>query len=253
MKMHLLSGGRLRMRRRAYYPDAAPDETFDLPVSCALLKHAQGNVLFDTGCNPKAAADPQAYWGPITKAMTPIYEAQDAVVNQLPLAGLTAEDIDVVVCSHLHTDHCGCNGYFKRATVICHADELAKARSPDAVAGGYLPADWDHGQTYKTIASQHDVFGDGRFTLIPAPGHTVGMTIGHVVLDQDGAFVLASDAVPVSEVLEKRYAPRGTWDVERSLTALNEVARLQADGATVLFGHDDAQWRSLKTGAAFYA
>jgi len=248
MRLHLLSGGRLRMRRRAYYPEAERDERLELPVSCALIKHAQGNVLFDTGCSPKGATEPDRYWGDLVRIMEPIYEARDTVVEQLPKAGLTADDIDVVVCSHLHTDHCGCNAAFKRATVICHAAELDRARE---AGGAYLAEDWDTGQPMQTFAGQHDVFGDGRFTLIEAPGHTPGMTVGHVVLDHH-AFVLASDAIPVRAVLEKRYAPKATWDVDKSLKALDEVSRLEAAGATVLFGHDDAQWRNVRTGAASY-
>ena len=52
MKMHALSGGRVRMRKSVYVPDADRSETIELPVSCFLLRHAQGNVLFDTGCHP---------------------------------------------------------------------------------------------------------------------------------------------------------------------------------------------------------
>ncbi len=52
MKMHLLSGGRLRMRKSIFMPDADKSETIELSVPCALLRHAQGNVLFDTGCHP---------------------------------------------------------------------------------------------------------------------------------------------------------------------------------------------------------
>jgi N-acyl homoserine lactone hydrolase len=248
MKMHLLSGGRLRMSRRGYYPDAQPGEPLDLPVSCTLLKHPQGNALFDTGCSPRSLDETEAYWGRFQRVMRPIHEAPDLVIDQLPKAGLTAEDIDIVVCSHLHTDHCGCNSFFKRATVICTNTELEAAR---AGGGAYLAEDWDLGQTFETFDREFDVFGDGKFTLIETPGHTAGMAIGVVVLDRH-AFVLASDAAPVAEVLEQRYAPKGTWDVDKSITALDEIARLQADGATVLFGHDDAQWRGLLTGEAYY-
>ena len=50
--MHILSGGRVRLRKRIYLPDAPHGETLDVPVSSILLRHAQGNVLFDTGCLP---------------------------------------------------------------------------------------------------------------------------------------------------------------------------------------------------------
>ena len=55
MKMHCLSGGRVRMRKSIYVPDADRSETIELPVSCVLLRHPQGNVLFDTGCHPSVA------------------------------------------------------------------------------------------------------------------------------------------------------------------------------------------------------
>ena len=63
MKMHMLSGGRLRMRKSIYFPDADRAEMIDLPVSCALMRHSQGNVLFDTGCHPTIAENPEARWG----------------------------------------------------------------------------------------------------------------------------------------------------------------------------------------------
>ena len=45
MKMHVLSGGRLEMRKSVYYPGAPREEMFSLPVSCVLIKHPQGKVL----------------------------------------------------------------------------------------------------------------------------------------------------------------------------------------------------------------
>ena len=94
MKMHLLSGGRLRMRRGVYYPDAAREETLDMPVSCTLLKHPQGLVLFDTGCHPSVASGAEARWGSLARFMTPIFAEQDSLIGQLPLACVTPDDID---------------------------------------------------------------------------------------------------------------------------------------------------------------
>ena len=53
MKMHLLPCGRLRMRKSIFLPAADRSETIELPVSSALLRHGQANVLFDTGCHPQ--------------------------------------------------------------------------------------------------------------------------------------------------------------------------------------------------------
>ena len=251
MRLHFLSGGRLNMRRSIYYPDAARDEWFEMPVWSALVKHRQGNVLFDTGCHPDVATNPEGRWGGMLKYMTPIFRPEDTVVHQLPKAGLTADDIDVVVCSHLHTDHCGCNAFFCKAQVICNAAELAAAQGEDAAARAYLREEWDVGLPMQTIDGQHDVFGDGRVTLIPTPGHTPGMTTAHVALDRH-AFVLASDAIAVRQNLTDRFAPRTSWNTDLAVSAMDEIARLGRDGAEIIFGHDDQQWRELRTGEAFY-
>jgi glyoxylase-like metal-dependent hydrolase (beta-lactamase superfamily II) len=253
MKMHLLSGGRLSMQRSVYYPDAEPGEWFEMPVSCALFRHRQGIALFDTGCHPDAADRAAERWGAEAADYSkPIFRREDAVIGQLPLTGLAAQDVDLVICSHLHYDHCGCNVFFDRATVICHTKELAAARAEDAEAQGILRSDWDVGLPIQTIDGAHDVFGDGRLTLIPLPGHTPGSMGAHAVLDRSGSFLLASDAAPVAASLIQRTVPTNTWQPTLYLASLEEIARHAEQGATVIFGHDDAQWRSLRTGADFY-
>lgn len=252
MKMHILSGGRLRMRKSVYVPDAERGENMELPVSCYLLRHAQGNVLFDTGCHPSVHDNAEARWGSMARMMTPIGSHDQNVVDQLAVAGLKPEDIDVVVNSHFHSDHCGCNEFFRKATVICHAAELATAQAEDGPQRGYLPVDWKQPMPVDTIDSQRDLFNDGRIVLLPLPGHTVGMTTALVELDRSGRFLLASDAVPLQYNLERDVHPKNTWDVEQSARSMDEVRKIAAGGATVLYGHDDAQWQSLQTGAAFY-
>ncbi len=79
----------------------------------------------------------------------------------------------MVVCSHLHPDHCGCNQFFKKAQFFVHVRELAAART-EGVSAGYLVQDWDHGLPTTGVEGQHDLFGDGRAVLVPLPGHTPG-------------------------------------------------------------------------------
>lgn len=252
MKMHLLSGGRLRMRKSVYLPDADRSETIELPVSCVLLRHAQGNVLFDTGCHPSALDDPEARWGTMAKAMVPIGRPQDNVISELASLGLQPDDIDIVVNSHFHADHCGCNEFFKRATVFCHYRELEAAQAPEAVQKGYLPADWQHAMPVQALRGEHDLFGDGRLTLLPLPGHTAGTMGALVTLSRDGSFLLAADAMPLRANLERELLPRNTADPQTATATAQEIQRIQASGTTVVFGHDDAQWSTLRKGAEAY-
>jgi glyoxylase-like metal-dependent hydrolase (beta-lactamase superfamily II) len=241
------------MNKRTYYPDAARGEMFELPVSCVLLRHAQGNVLFDTGCHPEIAVDPEPRLGAMVKYMIPIMPAGDHVLTGLKAVGLGPDDIDVVVCSHLHTDHCGCNGFFRKATIFVHALEIEAANAPDAFDRGYIRLDWDHPIPLKVIDRQTDLFGDGKITLLPLPGHSRGTTGALVKLDRSGEFLLASDALSVRANLDGRTVPRNTLDPEQFLKSLDEIAKLEAAGAQIVCGHDDAQWATLRKGADAYS
>ncbi len=126
MKMHFLSGGRLRMKKRIYAAEADRDETIELPVISTLFRHGSANVLFDTGCHPSIETDAAARWGGLAKLMTPIAPPKSDVIASLAALDLTPDDIDLVINSHLHPDHCGCNEFFRKATI----------RMPRGGAGG---------------------------------------------------------------------------------------------------------------------
>jgi glyoxylase-like metal-dependent hydrolase (beta-lactamase superfamily II) len=252
MKMHLLSGGRLRMRKSIFLPEADRGEAIELPVVCALLRHPQGNVLFDTGCHPSLPDAPEARWGSLAKLMTPIMQRNDNVVHALGEIGLQCDDIDVVVCSHLHPDHCGCNTFFKKASFIIHAKEVAAAREPQADKMGYLAAEWEDAGPLDMIDGERDVFGDGRAVLIPLPGHTPGTVGALVTLEHSGAFFLASDTVSLRTTLDTGTIPKNTWNADALAQSLAEVRRIEASGATVLCSHDDAQWATLRKGRDTY-
>ena len=185
--------------------------------------------------------------------MTPIAPPEDNLIDNLACVGLSPDDIDIVVCSHLHPDHCGCNAFFAKATFIAHEKEVAAAKARNAEGQGYLPIDWTPPSPYREFSGQHDVFGDGRVVLIPVPGHTPGMSAARIELERDGTFLLASDAVALKTHLDRRFAPKNTWNVEAALASLDEIGRLEAGGATVFCGHDDAQWRTLRKGIDAYA
>ena len=252
MTMHFLSGGRVRMRKSIYDPAAGREETVELPVSCVLLRHAQGNVLFDTGCHPSVAENPEARWGALARLMTPVMPQGEHVVNGLKAIGVLPDDIDVVICSHLHPDHCGCNAFFKRATFVIHEKEVAAARAPEAEKIGYLAQEWDLPMKIDAIDGERDLFGDNRIVLVPLPGHTPGTIGALVALENSGAFFLASDTVSLRMTLDTGAIPRNTWNAEALAKSLAEVARIEKGGARIVCGHDAAQWGTLRKGPEAY-
>jgi N-acyl homoserine lactone hydrolase len=252
MKLNFLAAGRLRMKKSIYVPGADRSETIDLPVSSALIRHKQGNVLFDTGCHPSVVDDAEGRWGPLARVMKPLMSADATLLPSLACTGLGPDDIDIVVNSHFHPDHCGCNQFFKKATIFAHANEIEAAMATGADAAGYLKADWDYGQPIEAVNGEKDLFGDSSVVLVPLPGHTPGTLGALVSLDRDGQFLLASDAVSLRQNLDADAAPRNTWNVDLQLKTFGEVRRIEAGGATVVCGHDDEQWRSLRKGGEGY-
>jgi glyoxylase-like metal-dependent hydrolase (beta-lactamase superfamily II) len=252
MKMHILSGGRLRMRSGTYFADSPKEKTEEFPCVCVLLRHRNGNVLFDTGCHPDVETDAAGRWGGVAKAIVPVHAPGNNVIGSLKSVGLTPDDIDVVVNSHLHMDHCGCNGFFKKAEFFVHARELEVARNPDMEGKGYYKADWEHPMPVEAVEGQKDIFDDNRIVLLPLPGHTQGTMGALVELDNRGSTLLAADALSVQSTLTTNFIPRNNWNNDLYQNSLDEIRKLQASGTGVICGHDEAQWQELRKGADSY-
>ena len=89
----------------------------------------------------------------------------------------------------------------------------------------------------------------------PAPyrGDITPGTIGALaVLEKSGRFLLASDTVSLRSTLDTGIVPKNTWNADALVKSLDEIRRIEAQGATVLCGHDDAQWASLRKGPDAY-
>ena len=116
--------------------------------------------------------------------------------------------------------------------------------------------DWQTGQSIETVNGEKDLFGDASVVLVPLPGHTPGSIGALVNLDRDGPFLLASDAISLRQHLDTdiapTVAPRNTWNAEVLLKTFEEVRRIEKSGATVICGHDDQQWQSLRKGTDGY-
>jgi glyoxylase-like metal-dependent hydrolase (beta-lactamase superfamily II) len=80
----------------------APDELNRIPLACRclLVKDLDGrHVLFETGIG--------AFFEPSIRERYGVMESHHVLLDSLADAGVSHEDIDVVVLSHLHFDHAG--------------------------------------------------------------------------------------------------------------------------------------------------
>ena len=113
----------------------------DIPVSAYYIEHADGNILFDTGCHPNWGG-PNGRW-PVDglQELFPHVGGEECMLPaRLDMMGIGPDDVDYVVLSHLHCDHAGCVEYFRKSKIIVHEDEFAGAFRQYALQ--------DHGSPY---------------------------------------------------------------------------------------------------------
>lgn len=102
-----------------------------IPVSCYLIEHPKGLVLFDTGwsreMSPEGNSDKKAqikhlgrlhYY--LNQGVVPTGEAVD---EQLSAMGIKTSDLDYVIMSHMHSDHASGLKLVKDAKKILLSEE----------------------------------------------------------------------------------------------------------------------------------
>lgn len=209
-----------------------------LVVWSFLIEHPAGTVLFDTGMHPAVRDDPLARLGAMAASFGLGYGPADDVASRLIAGGVDPTEVDIVVASHLHWDHCGGNILLPHARVVVQQREWTYAIGPGADPGGYLRADFDTGQDLQLVEGEHDLFGDGRVVCLPTFGHTPGHQSLRLRFDRHEV-VLAADACMLAGHLADGEGASFDWDAARQRVVLDGLARRRAAGAVVVCGHDE--------------
>jgi glyoxylase-like metal-dependent hydrolase (beta-lactamase superfamily II) len=252
VEVYALCGGRLELDQTVFFPDRPPGIRYVVPIPCWLVVHPAGRLLFDTGIHRQVIADPVGRLGERRAQRFAIRSApDDHVVAQLAALDLAPDDVTTVANSHLHFDHCGGNEFFPRATLLVQRREMEAARDPAVLGTGrYTPSaqDFDLPLPYRLVDGEHDVFGDGTVTLFPTFGHTPGHQSLRVRA-RDGEWVMTADACYTREHLDGERLSGVVWDAAEMMRSLAALRALRdRHGATLLFGHDGAQWAALPAG-----
>ena len=100
------------------------DLILDNPYLGFLLQKDGENVLVDTGINERFIVDGKAWAG------KPAVGGTKYVIEALKNKGLTPDDIDIVIYTHLHNDHAGGCSLFPNALTIFQKDELYNLLNP---------------------------------------------------------------------------------------------------------------------------
>jgi len=224
-----------------------PVEWYPCTTHCVLVDTPDGKLLWDTSC-PR---DWETRWVPTGLQEFFPYDQvseQQYLDQQLSQLGVGLDQIDYVVLSHLHFDHAGNVRMFEgtNAKLVCNDKELQFATTyPGAFNGAHLKADYE-GLPFETVS------GDAEFlpgvTFLHAPGHTVGTMSMQVDLADSGTMLFTSDAIYMGD----SYGPPSTpaaivSDLSAWYSSVEKIRGIaEQTNATVVFGHDAAQLRSMR-------
>ena len=218
----------------------------DLPIPAYLIEHPKGTVLFDTGLHPDCQHDPAARVGTRMASLFSFdYRPGEEISARLESIDRDPAKIDVIVNSHFHFDHVGGNALIPNAVMVVQRREWEAGMDPEIAARhGYNRADFDLGHKVIQADGEHDLFDDASVVCLPTYGHTPGHQSLRVRLSS-GDVVLAADACYFCRTLRERRLPQRVHDRQAMSASLDQLARLEAAGARIFFGHDGEFWRGV--------
>jgi glyoxylase-like metal-dependent hydrolase (beta-lactamase superfamily II) len=251
IKVHVLSDGAFALDGGAMFgvvprvvweKTDPPDEKnrVTLGLNVALIESGGKRILVDTGMGDK--------WGEKETRMYRM-DRSTTLVGSLQALGLAAEDIDVVVNTHLHFDHAGGNTRlvdgkavptFPRARYVVQMGEWEDATHPHERSRAsyreenYVPL--AESRQLDTVQGAVEVAPGVR--VVPVGGHTA---YHQMVLVEGGGQTLAipTDLLPTTSHLPMPFVmsydlfPVGTLEAKRRL-----LERAAGERWTLLFYHD---------------
>ncbi len=270
MKMHVLDCGTQKLDKGLLVA-GCPLATIDnpdpkaiwqeIPIHTFLIESADGYVLFDTACSP----DWKTKWPQFMFEQSPVVAINEehSLLNRLDQLGVKPDDIGTVVISHLHNDHAGHLRYFKKATVYVNDAELTTTLRQYCLGEGlnvHVPVDIEAflaaGLSWRPVmADEAEVdIAPGLKILNLGSGHSWGMLTLRVDLEKSGTFLLVADALYMAENAGPPIRVPGiihdSVGFARSAKFLVDYAKKH--NATILYGHDKEQFRTLRKAPGAY-
>lgn len=219
---------------------AKPDQRNRLPFDtrCLLVETAEQCILVDTGHGDKLSDKQRGFIS---------LEGERRLLNNLEKVGIGSLDVDLVINTHLHGDHCGGNTRlgetgelvptFPRATYCVQQLELADASFPnERTRATYLRENF---QPLEQAGQLRVLRGNTRLTgevrVIVTPGHTRAHQC--VVIESEGQTALFLGDVASWPIHMERLSWVPAYDVEPmvSIETKRNLARWAVENHVLLF------------------
>lgn len=249
IRLYVLDCGALIYNRPEDYSLTREEvATSNMAVSCYLVVHPKGTLLYDTGLEDRIAGQP--IWANIDEGYGQLKFT--TLKAELAKAGMAPDTITYLALSHSDWDHVGnANDYAKSIWLTPKAERDFMFRP--GIAARYL-------NTYNLLEharsivydGDHDVFGDGTVILKATPGHTPGHQSLYVKLANTGGVVLSGDLYHYAE--ERTLGRMPTEEIARGTVASRAAMEtfLKRTKSQLWIGHSVAFFEKSKKAPEWY-
>ena len=179
-----------------------------------LLKGVDRNVLVDTGCDASSYTA-----GPLS----PVEDVASLDQN-LDRFGLSVQEIDAVIITHLHFDHTAFLGRFRHCPIFVQETELSAAHNPHPYFSAFYVPAFFKDVPFERTAGDESVFPG--IEVVRVPGHSAGSQA--VIVETDEGRAAVSGFCCVAENFEKENLaiPGIHEDVRQAYDSLYKLVNL---------------------------
>lgn len=207
------------------------------PVPCFLIGNGTRYLLWDAGVSRRALNNAH-----------PTIKLDRTISDQLAQINVRPDRIEFVGISHYHGDHTGQATQFPEATLLIGKGDFEALKSnppPQGAAPTHIQPWIDGTSKVVPLREDHDVFGDGRATILTAHGHTPGHTVLLLKL-ATGPVILAGDLWFNHDAAVLATMPEFNSSRAETIASRDRIARLAEKlDAMVIIQHEPADLAKL--------
>ena len=257
-KVYFIDGGTFIQDQSIVTFAIGAGKPFSSQVSSVFIDHPEAKIIVETGMD-------SSIWPDLVKQILVPHQTEEQRLDRaLHRIGVNPEDIDIVVNTHLHADHCSFNRIFKKATWIIQRRELMEALVPEVHEITYVKSCFDVGLSQKLIDGDYEVVKG--VSILGTYGHTAGHQSVAIETEKSGVFLVTGDASMSRDNFpgESSISPQG-WPCSpvidakahmRSLERLADYVHITKaryhKTCTLLYGHDQGEFKKLKSSPQYY-